>query len=101
MRISDPSSSAISSTGRAGGIGPVVDGKRLRGPSGQPFSSDEVQLSHLSANLTAAQSDSPAWTGKLSHLTAAVAGGSYHVDAHEVSASIINDSLRIGALSHS
>lgn len=95
MRISDPKSSTISDLAQSNGIGPAGDGGRLlRGPAGQAFSSDQVQLSNLSSNLAATQMNSPQWTGKISHLTAAVGSGSYSVDAHVVGGSIIDDSLQ-------
>jgi len=75
----------------------VDDGRRLRGPAGQAFSSDQVQLSNLSANLS---TNSPGLAAKLAHLTAAVGGGTYHVDAQAVSASILNETLRFSSLSH-
>lgn len=98
MRISDPGGTPISKTGHSRRADPPDNG-RLRGPTGQAFSPDEVQLSNLSASLAAAQSNSQAWIGKISHLTAAVAADSYHIQAQAVSASIIDEGLRFSNLS--
>ena len=87
----------IHSLGQSGSIA-AGGGVRARGMAEQSPASDQVQITNLSAYLAAAQSDSPARLGKLSHLTAAVSSGGYRVDASVVSNSIIEDSLRaIGA----
>jgi anti-sigma28 factor (negative regulator of flagellin synthesis) len=69
----------------------------LRGPAGQAFAADQIQLSNLGVHLSAAQGNSPVQLEKLSHLTAAVGSGAYRVDAQEVSGSVIADHLRFSA----
>ena len=61
---------------------------------------DRVQLSNLSANLTATLGDSAAHFTKLSSLGAAVLSGRYQVDAGAVSDSIIRHSLQVGGANY-
>jgi hypothetical protein len=92
MKISD-SNNNISGVRQSPEITPNQNGP-LRGPAGQAFAADQIQLSNLGAHLSAAQGNSPAQLEKLSHLTASVGTGAYRVDAQEVSGSIIADHLR-------
>src|SRR5258708_27843087 len=92
MKISD-SRNSISGPRKSSEITPNQNGP-LRGPAGQTFAADQIQLSALGAHLSAAQGSSPAQLEKLSHLTGSVGGGAYRVDAHEGSGSIIADHLR-------
>jgi len=95
MQISD-SNNSISGLSKSPEITPNQNGPR-RGPAGQVFATDQIQLSNLGAHLAAAQGNSPAQLEKLSHLTAAVGNGAYRVNAHEVSGTIIADHLRSSA----
>ena len=92
MKISDPNRTAIT-LGRSAGITPAGDAGRRPGTPASKQSADRVQLSHLSAQMSAAYSDSPAHVAKLSSLTATVSSGSYQVDAGVLSNSIIDASL--------
>jgi hypothetical protein len=95
MKISD-SNNNVSGVRQSPEIPPNQNGP-LRGPAGQAFAADQIQLSNLGAHLSAAQGNSPAQLEKLSHLTASVGSGAYRVDAQEVSGSIIADHLRFSA----
>ena len=92
MKISD-SSNSISGLRKSSEIIPNQNGP-LRGPVGQTFEADQIQLSALSAHLSAAQGNSQAQLEKLSHLSASVGNGAYRVDAQKVSGSVIADHLR-------
>jgi hypothetical protein len=97
MQISDSNNNNnISGLSKSPEITPNQNGTR-RGPAGQSFAADEIQLSTLAAHLSAAQGNSPAQLQKLSYLTAAVGSGTYHVDAQILSASVIENHLRFGA----
>jgi anti-sigma28 factor (negative regulator of flagellin synthesis) len=91
MKISD--SNSISGLRKSSAITPNQN--VLRAPAGQTFESDQIQLSALSAHLSAAQGNSPAQFEKLSHLTASIGSGAYRVDAQEVSGSVIAEHLRL------
>jgi len=91
MQIGD-SNNSISGVRKSPEIIPNQNGP-LRGPAGQAFAADQIQLSILGAHLSAAQGNSAVQLEKLSHLTAAVGSGAYRVDAQQVSASIIADHL--------
>ena len=95
MQISD-SNNSISRLRKSPEIPPSQNGP-LRGPAGQAFAADQIQLSHLGAHLAAAQGNSPAQLEKLSRLTAALGSDSYRVDAQEVSGSVIAEHLRFSA----
>src|SRR5258708_4908348 len=95
MKISD-SGNSISGLRKSSEITSNPNGP-LRGPAGQTFESDQIQLSALSAHLSAAQGNSRAQLEKLSHLSASVGNGAYRVDALEVSGSVIADHLRSSA----
>lgn len=95
MQISE-SNNSISRLGKSPEI-PSNQNVPLRGPAGQAFAADQIQLSHLGVHLAAAQGNSPAQLEKLSHLTAAVGSGAYRVDAQEVSGSVIAEHLRFSA----
>ena len=95
MQISD-SNNNISGLSKSPEITPSPNGTR-RGPAGQSFATDEIQLSTLGAHLSAAQGNSPAQLQKLSYLTAAVGSGAYHVDAQVLSKSLIASHLHFGA----
>jgi anti-sigma28 factor (negative regulator of flagellin synthesis) len=95
MQISD-SNNSISGLRKTPEITPNQNAP-LRGPGGQAFAADQIQLSTLGAHLSAAQGNSPAQLEKVLHLAAAVGNGAYRVDAQEVSGSIITDSLRFSA----
>ena len=94
MQISD-SKNNISELSKSPEITPNQNGTR-RGPAGQSFATDKIQLSTLGAHLSAAQGNSPAQLAKLSHLTAAVGSGAYQVDAQVLSESLIASHLRLG-----
>jgi anti-sigma28 factor (negative regulator of flagellin synthesis) len=64
-----------------------------RSPGMKPLANDQAQLTNLSAYLASAQSNSPARLERLTHLSAAVSNGQYHVDAGVVSNRIIEDSF--------
>jgi len=97
MKINQPNNPSVSGPGHSAAAKPIQDPERSRGPAGALFSSDHVQLSNLSAHLSASSSDSPQRAAHLSSLAASVANGTYHVDASVVSGNIINDSLRFAA----
>jgi hypothetical protein len=95
MKISD-SSNSISGLRKSSEITTNQNGP-LRGPAGQTFEADRIQLSALSAHLSAAQGNSPTQLEKLSHLTVSVGSGAYRVDAQEVSGRVIADHIRSSA----
>jgi anti-sigma28 factor (negative regulator of flagellin synthesis) len=61
---------------------------------------NHVQLSDLSAHLTAALGGSAAHLKKISTLAAALLKGGYHVDTLVVSDSIIRHSLQFGGANY-
>ena len=65
-------------------------------PTAVPLGTDRVQLSNLSAHLTAALGGSAAHLEKISSLAGAVLNGGYHIDTGAVSDSIIRHSLQSG-----
>jgi anti-sigma28 factor (negative regulator of flagellin synthesis) len=69
-------------------------------PTAAPLGTDRVQLSDLSAHLTAALGDSGAHLKKISLLASAVVTGGYHVDAGTVSDGIIRHSLEFGGANY-
>src|SRR5260370_11757249 len=95
MKISG-SNNRVSGLRKSPAVTPNQSGA-LRGPAGQAFAADQIQLSTLGAHLSAAQGNSPAQLEKLFHLTAAVGKHVYRVDAQAVSGSVIADRLRFSA----
>jgi anti-sigma28 factor (negative regulator of flagellin synthesis) len=67
---------------------------------GQPPATDRVQLSNLSALLTAALGNSSAHLQKISSLASAVLNGGYYVDSQAVSDSVIRSSLQFGGANY-
>jgi len=95
MKVNQPNTTPASGLTQPPASKPVKDNRQASGAAG---ASDHVQLSNLSAHLTASFSGSPSKMNRMSVLTAAVSGGSYHVDAAVVSHSIIQDTLRFTAV---
>ena len=58
-----------------------------RAPTGVAKGSDQVELSALSSSFEAAH------TQHVAHVSAAVAGGSYHADAQAISARMIEEHM--------
>ena len=90
MKISDPNPHMIGVTS-PNAVPP--NAAHTRGSAGETHAADRAQLSNFSSHLAW---NSPAHLERLSHLTAVVSSGSYHVDPHTVSHAIVEDSLRYG-----
>jgi len=99
MKISDSQGGRVSGAGHPSGAGPASNGGNLP-PTAAPLGTDRVQLSVLSAHLTAALGDSAAHLKKISSLAGAVLTGGYHVDTGTVSDSIIRHSLQFGGANY-
>src|SRR5277367_5429153 len=83
---------------QSAGVGPTAAGSKQ--PMTQNVASDRAQLSNLGAYLASALSGSPAHVAKLSELGAAVSSEQYHVDAYELSGSIIQHGIEFGGTSY-
>lgn len=95
MRVNDPQSSPVGSTGvgRAQQNTAVGPGSQVSNSSSAD-SSDRVQFSSLSQQLNALAEGSSEREAKLEALRAAVANGSYQADAFEISGKMIDEALR-------
>jgi len=100
MKINSSERMPFSELARSSAAGSAGESKGITGSSGPSLGADRVQLSNLSANLTATLSDSAAHFSKLSSLGAAVLSGRYQVDAGAVSNSIIRHSLQVGGANY-
>jgi anti-sigma28 factor (negative regulator of flagellin synthesis) len=100
MKINSSEGMPFSELARSGGAASAGESKGSSGSSGPSLGGDRVQLSNLSANLTATPGDSTAHFTKLSSLGAAVWSGRYQVDAGAVSDSIIRHSLQVGGANY-
>ncbi len=100
MKINSSESMPFSELARSGGAAPAGESKGTTGSSGPSLGGDRVQLSNLSASLTATLGDSAAHFTKLYSLGAAVLSGRYQVDAGAVSDSLIRHSLQVGGANY-
>jgi len=100
MKINNSESSPVSGLGRPSGAEPASEKGASSAPSGPSLAPDRVQLSSLSASLTAASGDSATHLKKLSDLAAVTLSGGYHVDAGTVSDSIIRHTLQFGGANY-
>ena len=96
MKISVSEGKPLSGLERSNGAGTANKGARSTAPAGPSLRADRVQLSNLSAHLTASLGGSSAHLQKLSSLASAALNGGYQVDAGVVSDSIIRHSLQFG-----
>jgi hypothetical protein len=96
MKINRSETRPPSGLGNTAGALPASKSGGGTGPEALPLAADRVQLSNLSASLTAATGDSAAHLEKLSALAAVALSGGYQVDAGVVSDSIIRHSLQFG-----
>jgi hypothetical protein len=95
MKIGDPNSRPISGLDTTVGAAPRSGRTPNAGELGQrSYADDQVQLSNLSTNLSAGQSNSAARLAKLSQLGAEVGTDRYHADAGQVAASVIQATAR-------
>ncbi len=100
MKISDPSGKPLAGLGQSSASVPSRKSGQSASAAGKTSVADRVQLSSLSAHLSAALGDSAEQVNKLSQLAAAVLTGGYQVDAGTVSESIIRHSLQFGAANY-
>ncbi len=100
MKISDPNGKPLVGFEQINLPGPGREGGRSGSPAGQAWEADRVQLSNLSAHLSAALDHSAGQVKKVSLLAAAVLTGTYQVDAGAVSESIIRHSLQFGGANY-
>jgi hypothetical protein len=96
MKISDSEGRPPSGLEGLNGAGPASKGAHGTAPAGPSLRADRVQLSNLSAHLTASLGGSAAHLQKLSSLASGALNGGYQVDAGVVSDSIIRHSLQFG-----
>ena len=98
MKINNSEGRPVPGLGRSNAAAPAreSEGGAITGPGKSSLEGDRVQLSNLSANLTATLSDSAAHSTKLSALSSAVSIGGYHVDAGIVGDGLIRHSLQFG-----
>src|ERR1700693_2812352 len=100
MKINSSEGRPLTGLESSSAASPASDRGSGTGPAGPSLGGDRVQLSNLSANLTATLGDSAAHFTKLSSLGAAVLSGRYQVDAGAVSDSIIRHSLQLGGANY-
>jgi hypothetical protein len=100
MNISDSQGRPISGAGRPSGVAPAGGSGGNLSLSAAPSRTDLVQLSNLSAHLSAALGGSAAHLEKISSLSGAVLTGGYHIDTGAVSDSIIRHSLQFGSANY-
>ena len=100
IKINNPSGTSLTGVGQSGGAGRISSERGPAGGTFEPFTSDRVQLSNLSAHLAAARGDSKEHIAKLSALTTGFYQGHYQVDANVVSDSIIGHSLQFGGANY-
>jgi len=96
MKISRPDSDSTAGLGGSASVGPAETDSASKLPAEQAAASDQAQISTLSRYLASALDGSPAHVAKLSELGDAVSSGQYYVDAHAVSASIIQHRIEFG-----
>jgi anti-sigma28 factor (negative regulator of flagellin synthesis) len=87
MKVNDASSGSISGAGKPleiQALTNVTGGKKTSGAT-----SDQVQLSSLSSQLSALQPDSPQRAARVERIAAMVSSGSYSVGSMDVSQSIV------------
>ena len=96
MKISDPSGRPLSGLGQPNAVVPASESGRSSQTTVQGSEADRVQISTLSAHLSAALGESARQVKKLPVLAAAVLSGRYHVDPGVVSESIIRHGLQFG-----
>ena len=96
MKINSSENRPLSGLGNSTGAQPASERSGSGSPAGSLLPPDRIQLSNLSASLTAATADSAAHLDKLSALAAVALSGGYQVDAGEVSDSIIRHTLQFG-----
>ncbi len=87
MKVNDANSGAVGGAGKPLEVQAptsTAGGKKTSAPS-----SDQVQLSSLSSQLSALQPDSPQRTSRVDQLAAMVSSGSYSVNGKAVSQSIV------------
>ena len=99
MKINSSEGTPLAGLESSSAAAPASD-RGSTGPAGPSLGGDRVQLSNLSANLTATLSDSAAHFTNLASLGAAVLSGRYQVDAGAVSDSIIRHSLQVGGANY-
>ena len=99
MKINRSESMPFSAVARSNGAVPA-GGSDSSSSTESTTGTDQLQLSNLSANLTATRSDSVTHFAKLSSLNAAVLNGGYQVDTGVVSDSIIRHSLQFGGANY-
>jgi anti-sigma28 factor (negative regulator of flagellin synthesis) len=100
MKINGSEGLPFSEVARSGGPASAGESKVNTVSSGPSLAGDRVQLSNLSANLSATLGDSAAHFTKISSLGEAVLSGRYQVDAGAVSDSIIRNSLQVGGANY-
>jgi anti-sigma28 factor (negative regulator of flagellin synthesis) len=100
MKINSSEGTPLVGLGRSSVPGTANKSGGSSPPAGPSLATDRIQLSNLSANLTATLGDSAAHFTKLSSLGEAVLSGRYQVDAGAVSDSIIRHSLQVGGANY-
>src|SRR5271166_5847240 len=97
MKINNSSGRPLSELGNTASLRPGDGSGGSVGSGRSSLAQDQVQLSNLSASLTAVMGDSATHLKKLAGLAAATLSGGYQVDAGVVSDSIIRHSLQFGS----
>ncbi len=94
MKINDPSAGALSASklNQTPMTGVSSRGGRPGGTSGS--GDDQVQLSSLASMMQSLASDSPDRTARIQQLAFQVQSGNYHVDAAQLSSSMVSAALR-------
>jgi flagellar biosynthesis anti-sigma factor FlgM len=93
MKINDRITNSTSPSGKPAGIAPSGQNGRAKSTGLRSDSSDQLQLSSLSSQLSNLQSGSSHGTLQVAQLTSAVASGQYQVDAAAVSYGLIQEHL--------
>jgi hypothetical protein len=100
VKISDSPGKPLSGLARSGKVAPARGNVAGGSAAATPPATDRVQLSNLSAHLSAALGESASHLKRLSSLAEAVLTRGYHVDASGVSDSIIRETLQFGGANY-
>ena len=94
MKINDANVGGTGAAQAANAVGGVAAAKAQPKVGAGNAPTDEVQLSNLSAQIRAEDTNSPERAAQLEKLSAAIAAGTYRVDTAELSRNIIDDSTK-------
>jgi flagellar biosynthesis anti-sigma factor FlgM len=94
MKINDANVGGTGAAQAANAVGGAAAAKAQPKAGAANTSTDEVQLSSLSEQIRAQNSNSPERAAHLEKLSAAIDAGTYRVDSTEISRNIIDESTK-------